>query len=202
MTRKQQRLLYTVLLIGGGFYVWSQFGPQIAEWFSGLGGGGGSTETPPDDNSGTIFGTLAGILESLGGLDLSGVFDGLFDGTLTLDVPGLPDSIIPPIDPPDNFVPDLPRYVPEAVAFSLWGIGKVMEQGEHWGDIYSALTEEEQAQASKIVGVEPGQMAIPSSVKQQHELLDFALSVDNETAEALLNPAEKEFLDQYARLYA
>jgi len=100
MTRKQQRLFYTALLIGGGFYVWSQYGPQIAAWFSGIfggsGGGGGSTE-PPDEEAGSIFGTLADVLESLGGLDLSGVFDGLFDGTITIDVP---DNIIPPINPP------------------------------------------------------------------------------------------------------
>jgi len=100
------------LMLGAGVYVLSQHGSQIAAWFSGMfggGDGGGGVQTPPDEDSGTIFGTLAGILESLGSIDMSGIFDGLFDGNVTIDVNGIPDSIITPpdiptiptIDPPD-----------------------------------------------------------------------------------------------------
>jgi len=188
MTRKQQRLLYTVLFLVGGFYVWSQYGPQIAAWFSGLGGGGGSTEPPPDDDSGTIFGTLAGILESLGSIDLSGIVGGI----------KIPQIEIPDFEVPDIKIPDIkiPDIVP-AVALTMYGLDRVAKQGEHWRELYGALTEEEQAGYTAISGND----LAPNSVKQQRELFEYVAMLENDEAEALLNPSEKQFLEYVRKRY-
>ena len=53
MTKKQQRLLYTALLIGGALYAWFYHGEKIKAWFAQMMGGGASGGGGEADGGGT-----------------------------------------------------------------------------------------------------------------------------------------------------
>ena len=91
-----------------------------------------------------------------------------------------------------------PLQIAGATVVTAVGLGLVIEQGEQWGDMYSALTPEQQAEASAIVGVEPGRMVIPSNIEQITNLTRFAMELENEEARAQVSPGQLSLLESYA----
>ena len=202
-------LLVTAIIGAGSYYLW-----RSGKWqtFYGSIFPPGVAPPPPidpvdldlpiDETGNILLAVGAGLAAVLKWLEEHGEEE-------PIDPPPEP-PILPPIDPPidppvdpvdvidDPFTPPSALEWAAAAALSAFGIGKVIEQGEHWRDIYAALTPEQQAAASAIVGAEPGKIESPSSMQEQKDLITFAMELENEEAAALLTSAERKLLDSYA----